>query len=71
MTDFVGYGTTTCFEGAAAPVPPANQSLTRIGGGCTDTDNNANDFALQAPNPRISTSALTPCGSSLHRRHRC
>jgi hypothetical protein len=64
VTDFVGYGTTTCFEGAPAPVPAANQSLTRIGGGCTDTDNNANDFALQAPNPRISTSALTPCGSS-------
>jgi hypothetical protein len=60
----VGYGTSACFEGAPAPVPPANQSLTRIGGGCTDTDNNANDFALQAPNPRISTSAFTPCGST-------
>ncbi len=64
VTDFVGYGTTTCFEGAPAPVPPANKSLTRINGGCTDTDNNANDFALLDPNPRISTSALTPCGSS-------
>jgi hypothetical protein len=64
VTDFVGYGTSACFEGAVAPVPPANKSLTRINGGCTDTDNNANDFALQAPNPRISTSALTPCGST-------
>ncbi|HEX3230779.1 MAG TPA: Calx-beta domain-containing protein, partial [Pyrinomonadaceae bacterium] len=64
VADFVGYGTSACFEGAPAPVPPANQSLTRIGGGCTDTDNNANDFALQAPNPRISTSPFTPCGST-------
>jgi hypothetical protein len=64
VTDFVGYGTSACFEGAVAPVPAANQSLTRIGGGCTDTDNNANDFALQAPNPRISTSALTSCGGT-------
>ena len=63
VADFVGYGATTCSEGSPAPVPPANQSLTRINGGCTDTDNNFNDFSLVTPNPRISTSALTPCGS--------
>jgi hypothetical protein len=62
VTDFLGYGTSTCFEGSPAPAPPANKSLTRIGGGCTDTDNNANDFPLRDPDPRISTSPVFPCG---------
>jgi hypothetical protein len=64
VTDFIGYGTSACFEGAVAPVPPANKSLTRQGAGCSDSDDNANDFPLENPNPRISSSPLTPCGSS-------
>jgi hypothetical protein len=64
VADFVGYGTSTCSEGSPAPVPPANKSLTRINGGCTDTNNNFNDFSLLDPNPRTTQSALTPCGGS-------
>ncbi|HEX3145316.1 MAG TPA: Calx-beta domain-containing protein, partial [Pyrinomonadaceae bacterium] len=61
--DFLGYGTTMCAEGSAATVPAANKSLTRINGGCTDTDNNLNDFAAADPNPRTLASQVTPCGS--------
>src|SRR6185436_5958328 len=64
VADLVGYGATACSEGSPAPVPPSNKSLTRINGGCTDTNNNFNDFALLDPNPHTFTSPLTPCGSN-------
>jgi hypothetical protein len=63
IVDYVGYGTATCFEGDAAPVPAPNKSLTRIAGGCTDTDDNAADFVSSDPNPRGFGSTATPCGS--------
>ncbi len=63
VVDFFGYGAATCSEGSPATVPSANLSMTRINGGCTDTNNNANDFPAATPNPRTTASAFTPCGS--------
>jgi hypothetical protein len=63
VVDFVGYGNATCAEGAAAPLPQATKSLMRIGGGCTDTDNNFSDFSLADPAPHGFGSPFTPCGA--------
>jgi predicted extracellular nuclease len=54
IVDFVGYGTTAnCAEGGAnAPAPSTTTAIFRAGNGATDTDNNAADFAVAAPNPR-------------------
>ena len=48
--DFLGWGTSTCFEGAVEPTPatPATQSMRRTG---ADTNNNANDFSAVAVLP--------------------
>ncbi|HZB42312.1 MAG TPA: ExeM/NucH family extracellular endonuclease, partial [Ilumatobacter sp.] len=52
ISDFLGYGTANCFEGAgAAPVLTNTTSAQRAGGGATDTDNNAVDFTAGSPNP--------------------
>ncbi|HUS17602.1 MAG TPA: lamin tail domain-containing protein, partial [Chloroflexia bacterium] len=64
LIDFVGYGTTaSCFEGAGpAPAPSNTTSDLRVGGGCTDNDNNAADFTIaNPPTPRNSSSPLNPC----------
>jgi hypothetical protein len=45
--DFVGYGTgasTPCFEGAPTANLSATTAAIRKGSGCTDTDNNGDDF---------------------------
>jgi hypothetical protein len=63
VVDYVGYGTATCFEGTVTLAPPANKSLTRINGGCTDTNNNLADFSFADPNPRGFTSSIVQCGS--------
>jgi hypothetical protein len=65
VADLVGYGSTTCSETSPAPVPPSNKSLLRVNGGCTDTNNNLNDFSLSDPNPRTFASQPTPCGSTV------
>jgi uncharacterized protein len=56
IIDFVGYGlTASCFEGSGpAPAPSNTTSIQRIGGGATDTDNNAADFLAGAPDPHAS-----------------
>ena len=65
IMDYVGYGAaSTCFEGAG---PVANLSTTtaalRLSDGCTDTNNNASDFVLGAPNPRNGRSTPNFCSS--------
>jgi hypothetical protein len=51
------------FEGAAfATAPGTTNGLYRANDGCTDTDNNANDFALATANPRNSATAANICG---------
>ncbi len=63
VVDYVGYGSVTCSEGAPAPAPSTTKALVRLGGGCTDTNNNFNDFSLADPNPHNLSSPFTTCGA--------
>ena len=63
IADFVGYGSAAnCFEGSA-PIPQLNNTTAalRKASGCTDNDDNVNDFSTGAPNPRNSQSSFHPC----------
>jgi predicted extracellular nuclease len=63
--DLVGYGSTAnCSESAPAPAPGTATAALRKSGGCTDTDNNAADFAIATPSPRNTNSPLSPCGGA-------
>src|SRR5205085_12071294 len=46
-----------------APAPSNTTSDLRKAGGCTDTNDNAADFATGAPNPRNTASALNDCSA--------
>jgi uncharacterized protein len=61
IVDLLGWGSANFFEGAAAPVLNASSVLVRAAQGCTDTDNNASDFALGAVAPRTSASPAATC----------
>jgi hypothetical protein len=61
VVDLLGYGSATDFEGAVAPAPGATSALIRAGGGCTDNDANATDFAAGTPAPGSSATAAAPC----------
>ena len=53
VVDLVGYGAATMFEGSGPTAATSNTTAAlRNGNGCTDTDNNAADFTILAPNPR-------------------
>ncbi len=62
--DFIGFGAAAnCAEGGS---PTANLSNTtaalRLDNGCTDSNNNAADFAIGAPAPRNGASPGVVCG---------
>ena len=59
VVDLVGYGTATTFETAPTPVLSNTTAAIRNGGGAVDTDNNAADFTVGAPDP--DNSPATPC----------
>jgi predicted extracellular nuclease len=62
IQDFVGYGSgTTCAEGIATAAPSNTTAVLRNNNGCTDSDNNAPDFATGAPNPRNTSSTTNQC----------
>lgn len=68
LVDFVAYGGANCSEGSstgatAAPTLDNSHADFRLGGGCTDSDNNKTDFATPtaSPNPRNSASPLNAC----------
>ena len=63
IVDLVGFGSSsTFFEGAGPTGTLSNTTAAlRAAGGCTDTNNNAADFAVGAPTPRNSASAATSC----------
>ena len=61
IKDLVGYGTANFYEGAAAPTLTNSTAAVRLANGCTETDNNASDFATSTPAPRNTASALNPC----------
>jgi Calx-beta domain-containing protein/lamin tail-like protein len=62
VVDYVGYGTAICYEKTVTLAPPADKSLTRVGGGCTDNNDNLADFSFATPTPRSRRDAATPCG---------
>jgi uncharacterized protein len=62
IVDLVGYGTANFFEGTGpTPAPGNTTAAIRGAGGCTDTDQNATDFAAAAPSPRNTASPQNPC----------
>jgi hypothetical protein len=67
VVDLVGYGSSTstsnfCFEGTGPAAAPGNTTaVIRVASGCTDTDNNAQDFVVASPIPRNSSSPATDC----------
>jgi hypothetical protein len=64
VEDFVGYGSAADYEGSgAAPGLSSSTALARAGGGCTDSDDNAADFATAAPDPHNSSSAASACSA--------
>ena len=64
VTDLVGYGSATDYEGsAAAPAIGNTTAVVRAGDGCTDTDANSSDFSPGTPNPRNSAAAAAPCSA--------
>jgi uncharacterized protein len=65
IVDLVGYGSANCYEGsAAAPGLSNTAAALRDGDGCTDTSDNADDFASGTPDPRNSASPLHACGDA-------
>src|SRR4051812_10937528 len=61
VEDLVGYGGAADYEGTgAAPAGSATNAVTRTDS-CTDTDDNAADFATAAPDPKNSSAAATAC----------
>jgi hypothetical protein len=65
VEDFVGYGNASDFEGAGSATGLSNTSAAlRANDGCTDTGDNAADFAAAAPAPRNSASAARSCAST-------
>lgn len=63
IVDLVGYGSTaTCFRGAGpAPAASNTNAATRKTNGCTDTRNNASDFAPAAAKPRNTSTQFNLC----------
>jgi hypothetical protein len=65
LQDLLGYGGAADYEGsAAASAGSATMAMARADGGCTDTDDNAADFATAAPDPRNSSTAASTCSVS-------
>jgi Lamin Tail Domain len=63
VEDLLGYGSASDFEGAGSADGISNTSAAlRMGNGCTDTGNNAADFAAGPPAPRNSASPAQVCG---------
>jgi hypothetical protein len=54
IIDFVGYGGANCAETAPTPALSNTTSAQRKDGGNQDTDNNAEDFVVAAPDPQTS-----------------
>jgi hypothetical protein len=63
IADLVGYDSSaTCSETTPAPTPGNTTGVLRKGNGCTDTNNNANDFVELGPLPRNSSAPPQTCG---------
>lgn len=61
LQDLVGYGGAADYEGSgAAPAGSAANAVARTAF-CTDSDDNAADFATATPNPQNSSAAASAC----------
>ena len=61
IVDLVGYGSAADYEGSgAAPAGSATKASSRTDA-CTDTDDNAADFATATPDPQNSSAAASAC----------
>jgi predicted extracellular nuclease len=66
IVDLVGWDGANFFEGTAAAPATANTTADfRASGGCQDTDDNAADFAADAPAPRNAATALHVCPTGI------
>ena len=66
IIDVVSYGTANNGEGGTAvPVLSTTTGAVRKSNGCTDTDNNLNDFdVVTAPVPRNTATTAAPCSAA-------
>ena len=65
IVDLVGFGGANYFEGTAPTAVLSNTTAAiRLGGGCTETDNNVSDFNVATPTPRNTSSPLAPCSGT-------
>jgi hypothetical protein len=65
LSDLVGYGSATDFEGsAAAEALTSTTAAVRNATGCTDSNDNGADFAAAVPAPRNSASPAKTCSGS-------
>ncbi len=66
IVDFIGFGTTAnCFEGTGPAAASSNTTANiRAASGCTDTGQNATDFATGTPTPRNSSTTVVTCGAA-------
>ncbi|MBX3012508.1 MAG: ExeM/NucH family extracellular endonuclease [Caldilineaceae bacterium] len=62
IIDLVGWGNANFYETTAASGTNNTTSVARLENGCTETDNNSNDFAAGTPTPTNSSAPVTPCG---------
>ena len=63
VRDFLGWGSTTCFEGANATAGSNFTSVVRFNH-CADADDNLNEFELQTPVAHNTATALASCGGT-------
>lgn len=62
VMDIVGYGNANQFEGTAPVAELANnKAAVRKEAGCVDTEQNSNDFAIETPAPRNSSTSPWLC----------
>ena len=61
LIDAVSYGTANGIEGTPTPALSNTTAALRNAGGCDDTGNNVNDFAVGTPNPRNSSAPVEIC----------
>lgn len=63
--DLVGYGSASDFEGSgSAPGGSSTIAAQRANEGCTDTGDNAADFAAATPDPRNGAAAVHACAGT-------
>ncbi len=60
IVDLATYGSTSC--ATSGPGLSNTTAIVRKGNGCTDTDNNSNDFVAVGPIPRNSSAPSNFCG---------